>query len=73
VKPSLQDGKTTCRFTERAARPLGRVSKRLHDWNYQLHAVRSGPCFDQGKETASTPLRHRLSKAWNAIRLARFS
>ena len=23
------------------------------DWNYQSHAVRSGPCFDQGKETAS--------------------
>ena len=23
------------------------------DWNYQLHAVRSGPCSDQGKETAS--------------------
>src|SRR3989442_1197666 len=23
------------------------------DWNYQSHVVRSGPCFDQGKETAS--------------------
>jgi hypothetical protein len=23
------------------------------DWNYQSHAVRLGPCFDQGKETAS--------------------
>ena len=23
------------------------------DWNYQSHAVRPGPCFDQGKETAS--------------------
>ena len=22
------------------------------DWNYQSHVVRSGPCFDQGKETA---------------------
>jgi hypothetical protein len=25
----------------------------LADWNYQSHAVRSGPCFDQGKEAAS--------------------
>ncbi len=23
------------------------------DWNYQSHVVRSGPCFDPGKETAS--------------------
>ncbi|SRR6266566_3026897 len=23
------------------------------DWNYQSHVVGSGPCFDQGKETAS--------------------
>jgi len=22
------------------------------DWNYQSHAVRSGPCLDQGKQTA---------------------
>src|SRR5438876_680925 len=23
------------------------------DWNYQSHVVRSGPCFEQGKETVS--------------------
>jgi hypothetical protein len=23
------------------------------NWNYQSHVVHSGPCFDQGKETAS--------------------
>jgi hypothetical protein len=25
----------------------------LADWNYQSHAVCLGPCFDQGKQTAS--------------------